>query len=113
MSKRSSVAPTGRQWLIELASKPPSAVGVTCGSNKSGELWSLPALVAYARKHGPGLGTLGVDATRNVLDAPELQGKVLRRGAVLRRERPEPQLQPKRLTAEAKGTITKRLNGHD
>ena len=113
MSKRSSIAPMGRAWLIELASEPPSAVGVTCGSERSGERWSLPVLVKYARQHGPGLGELGIDAARGVLNAPELHGKILRRAAVLRRERPEPQPQPKGLTAEAKGTITKRLNGHD
>jgi hypothetical protein len=95
----------GRAWLVELTSKPPSAVGVTCGSERSGERWSIPALVAYAREHGPGMGKLGADALRDVLETSD---KVLRRTAIKRADKPEP---PNRLSAESKGVLTKRLNG--
>jgi hypothetical protein len=99
-----------------LASQPPKAVGVLCGKDRTGELWSLKALHQYVIDHGWKQGyVVGADRLRTWLAAPELQGKLPYWGpdtccTDVAKKAKEPQ--PQRLAAGVRGLITKANGTH-
>jgi hypothetical protein len=108
--KRIRRALEAKAWVVELASKPPSAVGVTVGSKRrqGDELWTLMALRRYAREHGPKeLANLEARTLRRWFADPELKAKVKLYDAT---PKPSP---PRKLPPIAKGQLvaTKSVNG--
>jgi hypothetical protein len=103
------VAPEAKAWVIELVSKPPSAVGVTVGSKgrQGDELWTLMALRRYAREHGPkALARVGTDTLKAWLLAPEVRDKVKLWGAEPKQPKGEREPPAKKLPLAARGQLS-------
>jgi hypothetical protein len=100
-----------KQWVVNLASRPPKAVGWSCavGKGEDSERWTLLQLHRYVGKHRPKhLLAIGRRTIRDWLSAPELRDKVLLRQYAL--PKPKPMKPALRLSAEVKGNIARRFS---
>jgi hypothetical protein len=107
---KSRLVAEAKAWIVEVASKPPSAVGVVAGpqGRRGGELWILMALRDYARERGPqALARVGTDTLRGWLSAPEMKDRV-RLSAGEPKQAKQPPAPAKKLPALAKGQLAAR-----